>query len=644
MGQMEDELNEYQSRYNALRHDITFLKSEYDFTKREHEREIAELEMKHSYEVDCYTREKEEIIQNFSSNAERESEKVKNLVRENAHLAHRVKSLEQTIEEKDAQAENRTDASDHISRFQAKHLTELNGKIKILEATNTSLKSQIENLEDEIKKSNYFNGTQNEKFLQVEKENLSLKNKIEQIRHEESLTQSNQKVDSMIAYNNVVKERDALKVENEDISTKLEAANHVIEKQKTALAQKEREVTRRVQSAKDSDWMKLAHLQDKNAELEAKVSDYENFKSELISRENDSKLRLQEQIGAMERQKMEIEKQLSIVQSQLEMKENVEKELEREKNEHANSRKKLTTAQNELLSTQNIESEMMTDLQRLRSTNDSLKQQNQLLKQELDTLAQRTNAERSHHESQWAQEKLRLTERNQYLEDQVEKLNVKLKKAAQIHLQKKRNFAEKLARIQQKSDSLEAKEMELTIEKQNLDDSVPLASYNEIKQRLNKVEKRYRDLSEVKSNANHNHERPNLRVESAVQREAPKFTEAEHLSEVASLKNATFIEKGEIDGIEKSYSDDTICSKVDKLYMQELESLKDRLNRLSDVQKEQMKYFLGTEEATDLGKILDYQNDLILPREGAPQSRSMLNSGFNNPTQFEISDLEMTLS
>ena len=643
--QIEEELSDYRSRYNALRHDYAFLKSEYDFATQENERVIDDMQTKHALELEYLNRDKEEILLTFGSNAEKESNRVKNLLTENAHLTHRVKSLEQTIEEKDTQAENRTDASDHVTRYQTKQLVELNGKVKILEATNSSMKAQIENLEAELKKVSSLNSSQNDKYLEVEKENLTLKNKIDEIRHEESMSKSNQKIESMIAYNDVVKERDALKTELEAISTQLEAANHVIEKQKSALAQKEREITRRVKSAKDADWMKLASIQDKNAELEAKLQDFDNVKTDLMNREADAKLRMQEQIGAIERQKMEIEKQMSLVQNQLDLKEGIERDLERERNELANVKKKLTVAQNEILSTQSIESEMMTDLQKLRSANDSLKQQNQVLKQELETLCEKTNAQKSHKESQWLQEKRRLTERNQYLDDQVEKLSGKLKKAGQIHLAKKRNYAEKLAKLQQKSDHLEAKELELNAEKQTMDESVPLATYNEVKHKLNKAEKRYRDLSDARGPHVQSLEKPTLRVESALQSEAPRYAETEHLPEAPSLRNsAANKEKCENVELGKAYAEQTVYSNVDKMYMKELESLKERLVRLSDVQKEQMKYFLGTDEAADIGKILDYKDEFLRPRGVAIQRRDTPGNVQNMTTQFEISDLEMTLT
>merc|ERR1711894_165661 len=75
--------------------------------------------------------------------------------------------------------------------------------------------------------------------------------------------------------------------------------------------------------------------------------------------------------------------------------------------------------------------------------------------------------------------------------------------------------------------------------------------------------------------------------------------------------------------------------------MKELEHLKERLTRLSDIQKEQMKYFLGTEEAKDIGKILDCKDDVFMPRRMVDVTRDNVQ---NMTAQFEISDLEMTLT
>ena len=459
------------------------------------------------------------------------------------------------------------------------------------------------------------------------------------MKHEEGLARNKDKLEGMLKYNEVVKERDALRAEVEEMATKVEANQHVIDKQKTILAQKERELTKRVQSVKDSEWMKVATLQEKNSELEAKAQDFETLRTEMMTRESDGKVRLQEQIGAIEREKMELEKQLSILNSKLEWKEDLEKELEREKNEHAMMKKKLMTAQNELLSFQNVESEMMTDMQRLRSTNESLKQQNAVLKQELETVLERTSAEKSHKDSQWTQEKLRLNERNQYLEDQVEKLHGKLKKAGQVHVRKKRSYEMKLAKLQEKSDILEAKEFELNVEKQQMDESVPLSTYNDVKQKLTRAERRYKDLSDVKSVD----EKPRVGTASLRSKRAPRL-ETEHVSEAAVTKPALFTEKNDFEGIEKGHMDESKYSNADKMYMKELESLKERLRRLSAVQREQMKYFLGNEEAADMGRILDTKEDFDIMETGN-NAKLLGDQTFPNSTsQFEISDLELTLT
>ena len=654
--QLEEEVNDYRGRYNALRHDYSFLKSEFDFFKKEQERLAKEDQTKYLTDIEALKEDKEQIVKSFNSGAEKESEKIKNLLKENAHLVHRVKSLEQTIEEKDAQAESQSNSSDHVGRFQAKQLVELNGKNKILEGANKSLSAQIEGLKEEMRMREETSKNQAEKIFEVEKENVSLKNKVEEIKHEGSLWRNNQKMESMIAYNEVVKERDSLKNELEDVLTKLDALQHATDRQKAILAQKEREMTRRVQGVKDSEWLKLTQLQEKNAELEAKMKDYENSKSQLISKENDEKLRLQEKIGLVEREKAECEKEITVIKALLDTKSESEKELEREKNEVANLKRKVLSYENDLMTSQNVESELMSDFQRVKSTNESLKQQNTILKQELETVYDRNNAEKSHYDSKWANEKLRFNERIQYLESQVEKLTAKLRKAGQIHQRKKRFYQLNMSKLQEKADMLEDKEHRLETERIEIAESVPLRELNNVKQKLSKAETRYNDLRQAKSDPfsdqgrsfeepkafidskNHsrcNQDRPtNIRL-ARNDKDSVKFEETfdlefQHAPSLAEEK------KLEIEGLEKGYLDETICSKADKNYLKELENLKDRLRRLSLIQRQQMRDFLGNEGAEKLEK------SLLDPGKEKFPVNSVTSGSKDKTTEYEISDFDFS--
>ena len=659
--QLEEEINDYRSRYNALRHDYSFLKSEFDFFKKEQEKLTKENQIKYQADIEALKEDKEQIVKSFNSGAEKESEKIKNLLKENAHLVHRVKSLEQTIEEKDAQAESQSNSSDHVSRFQAKQLVELNGKNKVLEATNRSLNAQIEGLKEEMKMREETSKSQQDKIFEVEKENLTLKNKIEEIKHEESLSKNNQKMESIIAYNEIVKERDTLKNELEDTLTKYEALQHATDRQKIVLAQKEREMTRRVQGVKDSEWLKLTQLQEKNAELEAKVQDYQNSRSNLISKENDEKLRLQEKIGSVEREKAECEKEITVIKALLDTKTETEKELERERNEVANLKRKILSFENELMTSQNIESEMMSDFQRVKSTNESLKQQNLILKQELETLYDRNNAEKSHFDSKWATEKMRYNERIQYLESQVEKMTAKLRKAGQIHQRKKRFYQMNLSKLQEKADMLEDKEHRLESERVEMTESVPLREFNNVKQKLNKAEKRYNDLSQAKSDpfssqgqqfnpskktSPHNMQdyqgydqessrntRPARTEKDVVKFEDAFNFEFEHAPSSADEKRV------DLEGLEKGFIDETICAKADRSYLKELENLKERLRRLSLVQRQQMKDFLGNEEAEKIEKSVLDTDKVKFPMNSLSFAAKDNKNVF---AEYEISDFDFS--
>ncbi|XP_059510695.1 centrosomal protein of 83 kDa isoform X2 [Stegostoma tigrinum] len=297
----EEEAERYRAEYNKLRYEYTFLKSELEHQKEEYERLLEEKVIRFEAEIARLDADKQALNdQIMSIDPTRDSKRVEALLREKAQLCQKVKSLEAEVAELRAERENSGLQAENVQRIQVRQLVETQTLVKSLEAEKQSIKLQHERLEKELQLVLEQNTQLTSKLFKAEREVNALSSKLEECKHSHKLEITNIKLEAARAKGEVERERDNMQSEMNGLQSDIEILKANIVRHKELLAEKERELIRKVQAAKEDDFQKLTALQDERLELENKVADLERLKAEQELTWQADKEHMEEKLHALQ--------------------------------------------------------------------------------------------------------------------------------------------------------------------------------------------------------------------------------------------------------------------------------------------------------------------------------------------------------
>uniref|UniRef100_A0A669E2T2 Centrosomal protein 83 n=1 Tax=Oreochromis niloticus TaxID=8128 RepID=A0A669E2T2_ORENI len=464
---LEEETEKYRSEYNKLRYEYTFLKSQFDHQREEHARVLEERKIRYEAEVSRLEKDREELVAQYQgSDALRDGKRVEALLREKAQLHLRLKGLETEVAELRAQKENSGQQAENVQRIQIRQLTESQAALKSLEAERQSLRLQLERMESELHQSHEQNSQLTGRLHKAEREVSSLTSQIESLKHSHKLEIASVKLECSRSKGEVERERDTLQGQIDGLQADVEVLNAVVERHKEVLVEKEREMVRRVQSAREEEFRKMAALHEEKLELENHLAALEQQR--VLHDASD------------QAQKEEWEERLHSTQQG---EETARRELQNLRSDKQKNPKQtmvvfmpaviitvcLTIQQIQELGVQmealsHSESDLMETNRRLRETLDRVRE-------ELRTA--RAQAERSQHEAErlveerrieWLEEKHKLQEREAELQQKYSQVKDKLQRAAVAQKKRKTLTENKEKKLQNKIQLLEAKIEELELE------------------------------------------------------------------------------------------------------------------------------------------------------------------------------------
>ena len=99
------------------------------------------------------------------------------------------------------------------------------------------------------------------KLHDLEKENLALKSRADEVEHKSKVDVSNVKMEMLRERGELEREHDRMRNQIEELKTQLDLAQHNIDQQAATLVEKERESVKRVQAAREEEWTKLQKLE-----------------------------------------------------------------------------------------------------------------------------------------------------------------------------------------------------------------------------------------------------------------------------------------------------------------------------------------------------------------------------------------------
>uniref|UniRef100_A0A7N6AIQ9 Centrosomal protein 83 n=1 Tax=Anabas testudineus TaxID=64144 RepID=A0A7N6AIQ9_ANATE len=393
---LEEETEKYRSEFNKLRYDYTFLKSQFDHQREENARILEERRIRYETEISRLEKDRDELVAQYQgSDSLRDGKRVEALLREKAQLHLRLKGLEAEVAELRAQKENSGQQAENVQRIQIRQLTEFQATVKSLEAERQSLRLQLERVEGELHQSHEQNSQLTGRLHKAEREVNSLTCQIESLRHSHKLEVASIKLECTRSKGEVERERDTLQGQIDGLQADVEVLKAAVERHKEVLVEKEREIVRKVQSAREEEFRKTATLHEEKLELENRLAAIEQQRALQDATDHANKEEWEERLRSVQ-QGEETNQDLQVQLGML----------------------------------SHSESDLMETNQRLRETLDRVRE-------ELRTA--RAQAERSQHEAErvveerqveWLEEKHKLQEREAELQQKYTQVKEKLQRAA----------------------------------------------------------------------------------------------------------------------------------------------------------------------------------------------------------------------
>ncbi|XP_073183636.1 centrosomal protein of 83 kDa isoform X4 [Lepidochelys kempii] len=363
------------------------------------------------------------------------------------------------------------------------------------EAEKQSAKLQIDRIEKELQMSNEQNTLLTSKLHKAEREISALATKVDELKHSHKLEVTNVRLEAARAKSEVERERNKIQSEMDGLHSDNEILKAAVERHKVLLVEKDRELIRKVQAAREEGFQKLAALQEEKLELENRLGELEKIKVEQDAwrqsekDEYEEKLRvmhLAEESNRRELQNVRLKLQQQIIQSE---------ELEKEKSENADLKQQIHDLELQVASLSQCENDLL-------DYNQKLKEMVERLKQECRNA--RSQAEKAQLEAEkmledrcveWLEEKHKFIHRITEREEKYDQVKEKLHRAAVAQKKRKALNDNKQKRLQEKIELLEAKREELETENQVLNrQNVPYEEYTRLQKRLKDLQRRHNEF------------------------------------------------------------------------------------------------------------------------------------------------------
>ncbi|KFP96030.1 Centrosomal protein of 83 kDa, partial [Leptosomus discolor] len=333
---LENEVEKYRTEYNKLRYEHTFLKSEFEHQKEEHAHILEEKKIKYEAEIARLDKDKEELHnQLLSVDPTRDGKRVEALTREKAQLYQKLKGLEAEVAELRAERDNCGVQAENVQRVQVRQLAEMQAMARSLEAEKKSAELQIDRIEKELRMSHEQNILLTSKLHKAEREVSSLAAKVEELKHSHKLEVTNVKLEAARTKSEVERERNKIQSEMDGLLSDKEILKAAVERHKVLLVEKDRELIRKVQAAKEEVFEKIAALQDEKLELENRLTDLEKMKLEQDTWRQSEKDHYEEKLRAVQMAEESSKKELQRLRLKIQQQAIQTEELEEKKRESA---------------------------------------------------------------------------------------------------------------------------------------------------------------------------------------------------------------------------------------------------------------------------------------------------------------------
>lgn len=493
---LENEMEKYRTEYNKLRYEHTFLKSEFEHQKEEHEHVLEEEKIKYEAEIARLEKDKEELHnQLVSVDPTRDSKRVEVLSREKAQLCQKLKGLEAEVAELRAERDNCGVQAENVQRVQVRQLAELQSLARSLEAEKKSAEQHIGRIEEELQMCREQNFLLTSKLHKSEQEVNSLAAKVEELKQSHKLEVTNVKLEAARTKNEVERERNKIQSEMDGLLSDKEVLKEAVERHKVLLVEKDQELVRKVQAAKEEVFGKIAALQDEKLELESRLAHLEKVKLEQDAWRQTEKDQYEEKLRVVQLAEESSKRELQCLRLKIQQQAIQTEELEEKKRERDDLKQQIQDMQLQVASLSQSENDLLEYNQKLKETVERLRQECQNARTQAEKAQLETEKTLEYKRIEWLEEKHMLTQRITEKEEKYNEVKNKLCRAAVAQKKRKTLNDNKQRRMQEKLQLLEAKIEELEKENQVLNrQNVSYEEYARLQKRLKDLQRRHNEF------------------------------------------------------------------------------------------------------------------------------------------------------
>ncbi|XP_037701986.1 centrosomal protein of 83 kDa isoform X3 [Choloepus didactylus] len=337
---------------------------------------------------------------------------------------------------------------------------------------------------------------QKEEFTRIlEEEKIKYESEVKELKHSNKLEVTDIKLETARAKSELEREKNKIQSELDGLQSDNEILKSAVEHHRTLLVEKDRELIRKVQAAKEEGYQKLVALQDEKLELENRLADLEKMKVECDVWRQSEKDQCEEKLRASQMAEESARRELQSLRLKLQQQfVNIEN-AEKEKNENSDLKQQIGSLQIQVTSLAQSENDLLNSNQMLKEMVERLKQECRNFGSQAEKTQQEVEKTLEEKQIQWLEEKHKLQERITDREDKYNQAKEKLQRAAIAQKKRKSLHENKLKRLQEKVEVLEAKREELETENQVLNrQNVPFEEYTRLQKRLKDIQRRHNEF------------------------------------------------------------------------------------------------------------------------------------------------------
>ncbi|CAL1527078.1 unnamed protein product [Lymnaea stagnalis] len=493
----EGEVEEYRSALSKIRYELSFLKAEFEHDHAEHQQQMQDLIKQHNIELTNVRQDRDTTITKVQAETDQDTQKVRVLQRENAQLYLQVKELLVELEEVRAQKEKLSLDSDNVNHTQAKQISDQQATIRTIEAERESLKRQLENLQREVMASSTEHNKLRGEIHELEKKNTILKGHTEEVIHRSKVNLSDLKMEMLKQRGELEKERDRLRNEVEDLRHQVDIAESKVQQLQHMLEEKEREAVQRVQCAREEEFSKMAKVENEKFDLETRLQELERRRIDDDARRHVDQEKCNERVSQANAAKDQAERELISVKTRLSHMESLQDMLERERSENSTLKSRVHKLETELSTFNSAENELTDSNMRLKNNAELLREELKMTQSQLDRLQNNHEVILLQQRSSMAEDRAQLEMRIRELEEKLDQAQSKYSRASAIHKKLKKKTALVAERLKDKLMLLEAQNTELDLEKKALQKCVPFDQYNHLRKQWKELWRRHQEFRTI---------------------------------------------------------------------------------------------------------------------------------------------------